>query len=300
MKKQRFTTTLMPPKARWARGYASSGIIDPGQWADDLYGKTIPGPWLTCYMLRRFGWPNLGSDDYKDLCVWSLTTPLEGLYLVVRPHLTDGGPLGKPFCGKTHGNLHFSVLFTKEVGEQMDLDPEFERYAARLEKAVRRWWERKGMHLYVFTEGDPEEDALVHKWSTEEGKTLGLWKRPSGFRKQRLAKRIDYMFLWWMAEFLRERHPGVVPETKSKGKRKPTPFQRSVRKAIEATLRDLLRPTYVRDLNFNPFGHTESCWTTTSREDVRALVAEPFEGAGRTPEYWYSARRKRHEKGKAA
>ena len=124
MKQQRFTTTLMPPKTRWDRGYASSGSIDPGQWADDLYGKTISGSWLTCYMLRRFGWPNIGSDDYKDLCAWSLTTPLEGLYLVVRPHLTDGGPLGKPFCGKTHGNLHFSILFTKAVEAELDRDPE--------------------------------------------------------------------------------------------------------------------------------------------------------------------------------
>ena len=40
----RFETSLKPPKTKWVGGY----------------------------MFRRFGWPNFGSDDYKELCSWSL------------------------------------------------------------------------------------------------------------------------------------------------------------------------------------------------------------------------------------
>jgi hypothetical protein len=287
----KFTPTLAPRTAKIAGGYSSNGIIDPDVWADEIFGAGIQGPWLAVYMLRRFGWPNAGSDDYKNLCSWCLTTPVEGLYLLVTPYL---GEASGNLLGLSSRNLHFGVRFSREVGRELNRDPEVEKHWARREKAIRRWWEREGADLYVFTEGEDTGD-LVREWNTVEGKTLGLWKRPDGFTKLRTLPRVPAkiasVFWWWMAEFLEEKHPDILPEFKPKS-RGLTAFQRRAKQAIETVLKDLMRPTYVRDVGFSLFGH----------EGGKGPIAKPFEGAGYTPEYWFSERRKRRgrKKGQGA
>lgn len=272
----KFATKLTPPKTRFAGGYSSSGAVDPDEWADAIFGGVIHGPWLAVYMLRRFGWPNVGSDDYKNLCSWCLTTPVDGLYLVVTPYLGGGS------------NIHFGVCFTREVGAELDRDPEVEKHWQRVEKAIRRWWDREGADLYAIGIGDPE-DVLVHEWSTANGETQGIWKRPENQKPHKLHVKQPGMFWQWMASFLEEKHPDVLPERKRIGERRPTAFQRRARKAIEQVLRDLLRPIYVRDVGFSPLGHLD-------KAAKYPPAAEPFEGAGNAPEYWFSQRRKRHER----
>lgn len=93
-----FQTELAPARtAEWG-GYAASGEIDPRDWADQLYSVPVSGPWLCCYMIRRFGWPNHGSDPDKNLCSWCLTTPLNWLCLCITPYMGTG-------------NFHFAVRF---------------------------------------------------------------------------------------------------------------------------------------------------------------------------------------------
>ncbi len=117
----RFETSLKPSKAKWVGGY-KAGAIDPSKIADEVMGQ-VDGPWLTCYMLRRFGWPNFGSDGYKELCSWSLVTPLPGLWMTVTPFLGGGS------------NLHFGVLFDAETGRELERDPGRESFWRRRERA---------------------------------------------------------------------------------------------------------------------------------------------------------------------
>lgn len=65
-----------------------------------------------------------------------------------------------------------------------------------------------------------------------------------------------------------------------------------IREAVEAVLRDLLRPTYVRDINFSIFGDTER--NPQAREKCGATIADPFVGAGRTPEQWFASLATKH------
>lgn len=280
----KFTTQLTPPKTRFGGG---GGHINVNRLADEVFGSELSGPWLVCYMLRRFGWPNVGSDPYKDLCTWCLTTPIEGLYLVVRPHLTDGGR--KPPEYPYSANIHFSVASTKEVGAQLLHNPEAERHWQRVEKAFRRWWEREGESLYAIGWSTEETDVLVEQWARRDDGTLyGLWKRPDDYKPRRLPKKpLDFMLLWALSEFLKKAHPGVIVESKRTRPRRDTAFQRRAASALKATLRDLKRPTYVRDLGFSPSGRDDR---------YTKAIAEPWEGAGNAPSYWFSARRKRDER----
>lgn len=69
---------------------ASSGIFDPGKLALEEIGGVNWGE-LHAYMTRRFGPPNIGSDPYKEIARWVVTTPMDGLHLsiTISPNSAD-------------------------------------------------------------------------------------------------------------------------------------------------------------------------------------------------------------------
>lgn len=288
--------TSAPEHPKWDRGYGG-GTLRPSDLATEVFGEGIPGEWLCCYMLRRFGWPNQGSDDYKNLMSWNLTTGMEGLFLSVTPYL-----------GSSEDNLHFGVRFTKAIGNKIERDPERESFLIRRHNAIMKWWKMKGIKLYAWGYGLKEGDAdeLVHKYCDDTKhpeKVYGLWKRTPNMnrRKGEIPKQAEIVD-WWLAELIKSKHPEVkLPEIKrSKKGRVVTPFQARVNHALKRTILDLLRDTYVRDINFNCFGKTEHEGDSCAKKPKP--VIEPgagyWPGAGNTPEYWYSDEAKK-ERAKA-
>ena len=69
-------------EARLWRG-AKSGFVDPGKFAE-LTGNAEYGP-LFAYMYRRFGVPEFGSDNHKEIANWYITTPDKNVVLCVSP-----------------------------------------------------------------------------------------------------------------------------------------------------------------------------------------------------------------------
>lgn len=63
---------------------AMAGIADPGSYADDIFQNGDFAS-LFVYMFRRFGTPPSGSDDYKEIACWYLTTPDHAVALMVSP-----------------------------------------------------------------------------------------------------------------------------------------------------------------------------------------------------------------------
>lgn len=277
--------TNSPPTSslKWDGGY-KGGTISPKTLSDDLFGEDIQGPWLTCYMLRRFGWPNVGSDDYKELMTWALTTPIKGLYLSVTPYL--GG-----------SNLHFGILFTNAVERKIDHDIGRETWFKRYHKFIMNWWEKHGSKLYMWGYGlrEDDPDELVHKFSDDsknERKCWGLWRitktTPAARRKGFLPKNI-MMADWWLGKLLEQHHPEIRQPnmTKRERSRRSNSFRRQCETAIKRTMLDLLRETHVRDINFNVFGDIEHSYAKKVQRTV-APAAGYWTGFGNTPEYWYS------------
>jgi len=277
-----FTSSLISAKAAAISGGYASGSINPAKIADELFGGEAPGPWLTCYMLRRFGWPNEGSDPYKNFCTWTLTTPMDGLYLAVTPYL--GG-----------SNLHFAVRFSEEVGRKLESDPGRDSFLARKERSVMRWWRTEGSKLYVWGMGKEEgdEDELVHAYGelrSQPGMVCGLWRRTTRHNR-RSAKLPDggSMLAWWLAEkVIKTTHPEyrLPTMTKREKDRRQSRFQIRAIRALRLAMADLLRPTNIRDLSFNVFGDVERTPAAIERSKGLANVAY-FPGAGCTPEYWF-------------
>lgn len=271
----KFQTSLASDNASICGGFGASGSIDPSTWADELYKGAVSGPWLCCYMIRRFGWPNCGSDDYKQLCSWNLTTPLSGLYLCVTPYL--GG-----------SNLHFSVMFNKAIGAKINQDPGRDSFLRRLRKSTMHWWSSEGRKLYVFGKGKKadDEDELVFSVGEDGEHVWGFWRRTSAHRGRDNSPNVDWLSF---VELIEEFHPEVrLPKmTKREKANRISPFDKRVRAAIEATLLDLLRPTSVRDIRFTPFGNIEKTPEAVGRYSNQADAGR-FTGAGHTPKYWFS------------
>lgn len=278
-KKTAFTTRLAS-SAAICGGFGAGPNLDPRALADEVFKGAPEGPWLCCYMLRRFGWPNSGSDDYKELCAWTLTTPMPGLYLRIDPYL--GG-----------SNLHFGVRFNKEVEQEVYRDPGRDAYSLRRVQAIEAWWKAVGRKLYTFGAGKKEgdEDELVKAYSTQNDMVSGLWKRTPRHKWGRVipgGKKWRAMVIYWLGEFIEENHPEVkLPKmTKREMARRKTRFHLRINAAIKVTLRDLLRPTNVRDISFTPFGDIERTAEAIERFNGQK-AAGYFEGAGYAPSYWY-------------
>lgn len=63
---------------------AMAGIADPGKYTDALLPNGDYASLFT-YMYRRFGAPISGSDPYKEIACWYLTTPNAAVALMVSP-----------------------------------------------------------------------------------------------------------------------------------------------------------------------------------------------------------------------
>ena len=282
----KFSPEVCPVNTKWESGYAGGPGKNVHKVADEAFGGKVPGEWLTCYMLRRFGHPNAGSDPHKDLCAWMLTTPIAGLFLIVHPYLGGGG------------NYHFAIRYTKEVGHALDRDPGREAVRARREKAIRRWWDTRGGKLYALGMGKKEgdEDELVHLCGEKDGLVGGLWRRPLKHDRPHDKLPKDDMVLWWLGCFIEKQHPEVkLPMvTKRERAQRTTRYQHKAKAAVIATMRALLRPTNVRDLDFNIYGRDND-------KSVGPHV-EPFADAGYAAEHLYTvvARKRRADAKRAS
>lgn len=305
----KFQSQLAPDSAKIVGGFGSGGKVCPSKWATELFKGEMSGPWLCCYMLRRFGWPNSGSDDYKELCSWTITTPMAGLFLSVSPYMGHGGTANEIAESIKFGvaNLHFGVRFTDAIEKELHREPSLlADFRKRENAALLKWWKNTGRNLYTFgstMKTDPDE-TLVKEWganSKRAGEIWGLWKRRkehkrSKFQMQWLQKSMAF---WWLEEFIKEKHPEVrLPKFTKRireGCSKMTRVEIQIRSAVRAALSDLLKPTNVRDIYFTPFGDIERADAAKKRYTNQPSVSW-FNGAGNTPEYWYVTMKGKPEK----
>jgi hypothetical protein len=256
------------------------------------------GAWLTCYMIRRFGWPNMGGDPYKDLCAnWVLTTPMKGLFLNVRPHM------GKP-NNEWSDLLSFGVCHTFAVSEKLRDDPVLTRFWQTESKAALQWWRTEGVKHYAFGDyyADDADEKCIDRigTGTNNGKkfTRGFYKKSL---KHNFIKEINikhnnsdsfFNTMYCIRNIIEKNHPEAPmpkwnPEMR-KGHPKYTPFQEDAIAALQTTLKDLEKPTYVRDTYFNIHGNVNP--------NEKTIECDYFKGAGYTPKYWFTKLKERKPK----
>ena len=99
-------------RAKFSKGKkytgAYIGTLSPGKISEDVFTEQLGGGDLFAYLFRRFGYPNVGWDDYKELANYVISTPMEDVFLEICPYL--GGP-------KT--SLHFGYLVSTEIDAKL-------------------------------------------------------------------------------------------------------------------------------------------------------------------------------------
>ncbi len=288
-----------------AGGYAGGPVVSMGSLERKVFPRHhIPGGTLTAYMIRRFGWPNEGSDDHKELCAWTLTTPMEGLFLSVSPSLSGSTASGS--------NLHFAVRFTKKTENLLTANPIRDAYFQRLRTAVRRWWEKTGKQKYLLCCADPAKDKLILKFSENQRdksdvRVLGLFERTSKHRTGIYSrfprpKYQDAMICDWLADWLEKNGVRMPKWTKKLAHRsRYTTLQLQAHRALRASMMDLLHPTSISGTYINAYG--DVLRDSIARIAMRRLPGDPlsnilprFADAGNTPEYLYGPKPKTRKK----
>jgi hypothetical protein len=251
-----------------AWGGSASGELDPGREAMDL-GLQFHGAWLTAYMIRRFGPPNHGSDDHKNLCSWTLTTPVKGLALLVTPYLGNA----------TSCCLHFGYRWSNALARQVDKAcPRRKEFWKNYEVAWR--WQRGKVVGMFCDESDGRELIEKTTYRAEDGaeRDVGLyWARDKEVKKAYVT-RADYknMFVHCaLMEAYRKLHPRKPRKAPANGRWPESAVVHRCNQALRKTIQALTQPVGVRDLAFDPINGLLG-------DEVRygKKLAEPFEFSG--------------------
>jgi hypothetical protein len=96
---------ILKPHILYSGGMDGS-VLRPGEIAEQVLPK-VSGATLFAYCFRRFGYPNVGWDESKNLANYLLTTPEPGLFLEIVPYL-----------GSTSSQLMFGYSIAKDLEEQ--------------------------------------------------------------------------------------------------------------------------------------------------------------------------------------
>lgn len=256
---KKFTTTapsVTDKKVRIVGGFASGGGIRPGEVAVDIFGKEMNGAHLFAYMFRRFGFPNCGSDDYKNLCSYFLTTPMPGLYLLVTPYM-----------GKSENTeLHWGVRFDKRVQDAYDHWES--RHWRRYKKILKRWSEK---NLVVGKLEPGEKREVLHEF--ENGFVLVL-RRPTDRHLKRFRLTEKELGAWSIV--FNDIYDKFHPERKKRRAKRAaklaaagyprTPWHKrrdfgyKIHRALHTAMLDLKTPTHVRDIAFNAIDQGDHLW----------------------------------------
>ena len=141
MAKRKFHLKQTNPDGRWLGLDFGPFIESHAPFADPVIrttvGDDIDYGCLLAYCFRRFGYPQTGWDDYKELARYYLTTPVADLILCVSPSVSNRAAL----------SLRFLVSDTAYAAVH--------RYAER----ARDEWERRSL--------DWAEQQGLPKWMPE-------------------------------------------------------------------------------------------------------------------------------------
>lgn len=199
---------------------------------------------LFAYLFRRFGFPNAGHDNYKQLCKYRLTTPIPGMLLQVTPYA----------AGTSSISFHFFV--SNGVSKKLDDYQHRDRNA----------WKQRMMDWVEANNLLPE---WISKYALDCSKRYGeeiTWRQAfSTMGYFTLCDDDDpqkYVGDWYSDIVNRykdiELEPSINYQKSQDFREWPDedPAKAYFQAAYE-TLLDLKRPVSVRDININAFGKVE-------------------------------------------
>lgn len=246
---------LIDLPTRISTGDAFSDSIDI---AERVLGEEMQQGSLFAYLFRRFGYPNRGSDPYKELASYMLTTTRKDMLLRIVPYA--GGSV----------SISFGFLVPHQVRSACDDWVSRDRRAHRA--AFMDWIVAEG-RVPAWAD-DTAEGMVKGSWPIPEGATG--WRRMmsgmaiishGGVREDHPADKAEAI-RWYesVRDDYEADHPVPAVQWRSEN---PDEWEdgdplKPYAEAIAETLRDLLRPVWIRDVAIGIRG-------VISEDDPKAL-----------------------------
>jgi hypothetical protein len=232
---------------------------------EEVFGKKLDGALLLFYMVRRFGWPNKGSDDLKELCNYALTTPMKGFWVEVTPRLHP------------ESHWHFRPLMTESRHDELRVDRRgLRRFYVRLE----RWAKKTLVEVRRSQAGDRK---VIYDSKNGNGKPRDwiVVVRKEGDREHLPLPRRGsekWMRVMGVIHLLTYRGGEGFCKLKCRVRRENRRLLRRMVSAFKRTMKDLLRATCIRDHYFSV--KNRDCDPDGTPEEVAV-----YKHAGCTPKY---------------
>lgn len=208
---------------------AKGGLFDLTEAVQEILGDEPQLGAVFMYLFRRFGYPKFGWDADKQLVQYFITTPMDGVMLVVEPDVTGGGT--------------FRYSLRKDINQACEVEDRtpYEGWINRFET-----WAKKEHGIEIIWLFDQDNDKLNRMWQVwvadkqERDFASETDAHNAFFDDQDIIKR-KYL------EMYREvGDPFVLPPLVKD--RSDDSIMKQVNTALCAAIKDLLRPVYVRDM----------------------------------------------------
>ena len=237
---------------RSLKGSALHNLFWAKSLAKEALGK-VEGERLVTYMLRRFGLPNAHDDDYKRLAHWVITTPDPNIYLSVSPMLS-------PY----NESSHFAIYYSGKLENEVKKDLEHEKFTKAINRGFVAWWKKNAAKRFAINWWSKEalearlknnlSLKLYKSWDGESGSQCLAITSPGVPSNTKVFT--DPFVQWEAQNWLKTEAPDLTqPVITEHFVLRPSARQKKMADAIRCALRDLCRPTYVRDHYFNVHGH---------------------------------------------
>lgn len=232
---------------------AKSGILYPSEEAEKILGDISFGI-LFSYCFRRFGFPNYGTDSYTSMVSYFVTTPMKGCYLWIDPRPSECSMFGyitsKTLFKKLHRERCKDFIKRWRAVRKFTREKFNDEFATEFTGATERQVGKVAMNW--FNANHPE----LNEW---EEVTEDLWRHYWTIQREKAEKYSD---------LFDKAFPNYKRYDPMKDKKSST-YQAN--EALKVAIKDLLRPTFVRDCYFNVKGF-ESKENPMNMEDASYSV----------------------------
>lgn len=239
-------------RAHMERDAAESLLYDPV--IAEVCGDALDYGRLFAYCFRRFGYPNVGWDAYKELAAYYLTTPRSDMLLSLVPYVGDTAVNAVRFL--------VPMPVYKQIEDyvrQPVLDWQARALAWRATRALPAWMpEWLAYYNGEFRAAAGLQTPVVEDWQACVNFSGSYGE--AGSRMQVMTQRVADFYRQLIEDYAKiEPSPGFVMRAANwRDWPEEDPLKRYAEAALVA-LEDLRRPVAVRDESINAFGLTE--WT---------------------------------------
>jgi hypothetical protein len=155
--------------------FSNNDVILVDDYAIEIFGNS---PDNVAYIIRRFGYPFHGTDGYKNMAEYHLTTPMEDVYLwlLLKPYCTFGVTLPKSLFDEQMLISYLEVSGHDVTEQKKTYDKQLHKMRDALKQALKDLLRPVTIRDHAFNILGPVDDFEMEPLPTRELAWAGLYE----------------------------------------------------------------------------------------------------------------------------